>query len=182
MTSAFGFRRVCRAPLLVTFGVAAVVALTACGSQGDSGVASAHGGKGGGSPQAAGKEGNTQDQLLKFAKCMRDNGVDVPDPKPGEKGVRLQGSGSPEKAQQAQKMCERYLPSSVKNRQNDPKTKDQMLKLAKCMRENGVDVPDPGADGRIRIEKGTIDPESPTFKNAAKKCKQYRPDNGGGGG
>ena len=51
-----------------------------------------------------------EESMLKFARCMREHGVDVPDPKPGE-GIRIGGPGSeldPEDPsfQKAQKACE----------------------------------------------------------------------------
>jgi hypothetical protein len=181
MTSTFGGRRALRPPLLATLAVAAVLALTACGSQGEGGVASANGGKGGdGSASSAGKQGNRDDQLVRFAKCMRDKGVDVRDPKPGDPGVRLrrraEDPATKQKAQKAWKACESHLPEGFGNRDNDPRFRDQALKFARCMRANGVNVPDPGPDGGLRIEN----PESPEFKRAQEKCKQYRPNGGGG--
>jgi hypothetical protein len=173
MTGTFAFLRVLRPPLLVA--VAAVLVLTACGSQGDGGVASANGGKG-----AAGKQGNRDDQLLRFAGCMRNQGVEIRDPKPGDPGVllkrRAEDPATRQKVEKAWKACEQHLPEGFGSPRNDPKFKDQALKFARCMRANGADVPDPGPDGRLRIEN----PESPEFKRAQEKCKQYRPAGGGG--
>ena len=46
----------------------------------------------------------------------------------------------------------------------DPEMQDKMLEFAKCMRDNGVDFPDPdfsGGGGRIQIGgPGGIDPSS----------------------
>jgi hypothetical protein len=72
----------------------AVLALGACGS-----------GKDDKSP------GNHQDEAfdgaLKFAKCMRDHGIDMPDPDPTGKGAtRLGGPGDdPKKFEAAAKAC-----------------------------------------------------------------------------
>jgi hypothetical protein len=56
------------------------------------------------------------------------------------------------------------------------------LKFAQCMREHGVDMPDPqlSSSGGItmRMRKGSgskIDPSSPAFENAQKACEQYQP-------
>jgi len=58
--------------------------------------------------------------------------------------------------------------------------------MAKCMREHGVNMPDPDENGSITIthdgkgapgKGGTIntDPDSPTFKAADKACRKYAP-------
>jgi hypothetical protein len=52
------------------------------------------------------------------------------------------------------------------------------LEWAECMRKNGVDVPDPGADGRVRVErrdagggKRAAFPDDPDFDKAMKACE-----------
>jgi len=53
-----------------------------------------------------------QDQMLKFAECMRKNGVDVPDPQPG-KGLQMKvPAGSEAKAKAAQQTCQKFLPGA----------------------------------------------------------------------
>lgn len=55
------------------------------------------------------------------------------------------------------------------------KDNDQFVKFAQCMRQNGVpEWPDP-VDGKFRIRPGNVDPDSPQFKAAARKCKSSRP-------
>lgn len=56
--------------------------------------------------------------------------------------------------------------------------KGNPVAFAQCMRANGIEnFPDPNQDGSQRLggggKSGGIDPESPDFKNAAEKCKQY---------
>ncbi|MFC6021579.1 hypothetical protein ACFP2T_36095 [Plantactinospora solaniradicis] len=52
---------------------------------------------------------------------------------------------------------------------------------AQCMRTNGIpNFPDP-ADGRAQLPR-EIDPNSPTFRDAHEKCKQYAGNTQGGGG
>src|SRR4051812_42445915 len=43
-------------------------------------------------------------------------------------------------------------PSSSSSGDADMDPRDAMLKFAQCMREHGVDVPDPGPDGGIRVD------------------------------
>jgi len=52
------------------------------------------------------------------------------------------------------------------------------LEWAECMRKNGVDVPDPGADGRVRVERRVTGggkrgafPDDPGFDQAMKACE-----------
>ena len=50
------------------------------------------------------------------------------------------------------------------------------LQFARCMRQHGIDVPDPGADSGIRI-RGS-EPDDPEFKAAEQACQRYAPDGG----
>ena len=58
----------------------------------------------------------------------------------------------------------------------DPKEQDRALKFAQCMRDNGVDMPDPDfAGGGIRVTIGVpggggITPDSEVFQAAQKAC------------
>ncbi len=56
----------------------------------------------------------------------------------------------------------------------------QAVKFAECMRSNGVsEFPDPGASGGLTIDgvvNGTsLDPNTPTFKQAISACKNLEP-------
>jgi hypothetical protein len=58
-------------------------------------------------------DSKTQDQLLKFAQCMRSHGVDVPDPKPGKGMLMEKPSGSQAKIDAANQACSKYLPGGA---------------------------------------------------------------------
>ncbi|MEV6305910.1 hypothetical protein AB0M02_41310 [Actinoplanes sp. NPDC051861] len=109
---------------------------------------------------------------LKFAECMRENGVDVPDPKPGE-GMRLKfgpESGGQEKVQAAMEACREWAPTGVNGGGPgaDPQQAEKMRAYAQCMRDNGVEsFPDP-EDGMMRIDATTG--EDPDFEAAEQKC------------
>ena len=86
----------------------------------------------------------------------------------------------------ANKECQKYMqigggraPSAAEQ----AKAKDAMLAYAKCMRDNGVDMPDPkfsnsgggvtfqlGGPGSKGGSTGGPNPDSPTFKAADKVC------------
>ncbi|RAY16625.1 hypothetical protein DPM19_00065 [Actinomadura craniellae] len=150
--------------------------LTACG--GDE-TATAAGRK---SPAA----GDTE-KMRAFAKCMRENGVDMPDPEVGPDGnITFGGNGNArrllsadrEKLQAAMDKCRHLMPNGGELRAFSPEDTEKMRQYAKCMRENGVDMPDPDPEGRLRLDQDTwrrLDPQDPEFRAANSKCAQYRP-------
>ena len=71
-----------RSPLLLA-AVGAALALGACGSSDDDG---------GGPTSGASRQDKAFEGALKFSKCMRDHGVDFPDPqRVGTGGIKLTG-------------------------------------------------------------------------------------------
>ena len=68
-------------------------------------------------------------------------------------------------------------PASASERQ--AANRKAMLDFARCMREHGVDMPDPtfGEDGRaqIRIGKGGPDPNDPKVREAEEACSGELP-------
>jgi hypothetical protein len=128
-------------------------------------------------------------QMLKFAQCMRDHGVQVSDPRTSGQGgnIQIQGGGSgpnsgltQDQLQQAQDACKQYLPSGGNGPgQLDQKKKDAFLKYAQCMRDHGINFPDPQFDsnGNVRVQiqggEGGVDPRSQTFQDASKACQHF---------
>lgn len=131
---------------------AATVALvlTACGGGGEGdGVASA-----GREANRAETEGtpslDAEAQALAFAECMRDNGVDMPDPAPGQEGLReafqhedVQDTDR-ETIEEARAACEEFLPQFEHGSDagHEQERREQALELAECLREQGFDVSD----------------------------------------
>ena len=159
--------RLCTAALLAL----SALALAACGED---------------TPSAAGSA-DTQDKMrqaqLKFAACMREHGVDMPDPSAegGKQVFKVGGDSgiSKEKFETAQKACEKYReefrPELTEAQQQE--FKEQALAHARCMREHGIpDFPDPtfdaegGAKIRIQAGGGNLNPEDPKFKAAEEAC------------
>jgi hypothetical protein len=171
-----------RHPLIIA-AVAGALALGACGSDADGGAAT--GGKPDDDKAFAG--------ALDFAKCMRERGIDMPDPvKSADGGVRLEarraggpgvepGKGDP-KMEAAQKACEKHLEAGM-GEPPDPaeqaRMQDALFAYARCMRAVGIDMPDPKVSGgrvmfRMEGGKGTgSGPESPRFKAADEKCHEH---------
>ncbi|TDD15407.1 hypothetical protein [Nonomuraea diastatica] len=163
--------------------VAFILVLTGCGSGsgGGSDVASVSGGSGDQAAASGKPSVDPQEQGLKFAQCMRENGVEVADPEPG-KGVRMKlevkGPEDRERVEKAQEACKEFAPSGQKSGQGDPKAGENLRKLAQCMRDNGVEAyPDPeGNMMRITGEVGN----DPDFKDAQAKCQKESADAGMG--
>jgi hypothetical protein len=169
--------------------VPAVFGLTACGGKaGNDGVASANGGKAKASASASPSQSlDPQDAALKFAQCMRQNGVDMPDPDSSGRIQIRANKGNQATVQAAMKKCQHFMQAGGKlGNPDDPKVRDQMLKFAQCMRQHGVDVPDPqpGQGIQMRVNKGS----EAKVEAAQKACQQYAPGGGkagastGGGG
>ena len=169
------------AALLLTVG------LVGCGGNGgDDGIASANGSASSPSNSASSGSGSEQDQALRYAQCMRENGVPkFPDPdedfasEPGSQkeilgsfGTDLGELGVDEaKFDAAHETCRRYLPNGGGPPRPDPDVVEQKRQYARCMRDNGVqNFPDPSADGRFQIDPNEIDTDSPTYKAADEKC------------
>jgi hypothetical protein len=186
---------------LVVVGLGLALALAACGGSSDGdGVASL-----GGDGAAADNNGadsakaakDPQQQALDFAKCMREHGIDMPDPEVDDQGrikVRVGAGGAgkrpdPQKLEAAQKACGSLMGGGGDGpAQLDPEDRDAMVAFARCMREHGIDMPDPTGGGlTVRREgDGGIDPKSKEFQEAEKACNHHlanlRPRNESGSG
>ena len=160
-----------------------VIGLLACGSGGS--------GSGGGSDEAAAEEGR-----LKMAECLRKHGLDVPDPVAGQKGIVIQktskGSGKagidPEDpaTQEAMEACEDevgFKPPEISPEQEE-ELKEDMLAFAQCMRQHGIDMPDPefGEGGKVKMRiggpGGPGEMDQPAVEAAQKACQDKMPGDG----
>ncbi|MFG1706323.1 hypothetical protein ACFLIM_24310 [Nonomuraea sp. M3C6] len=168
-----------RGRVLIALSAAALFLSGCGGGEGGSDVASVNG-TGNQAAASAKPSEDPHQRNLKFAQCMRENGVDVPDPEPG-KGMMMKFDGSVprEKVEQAQAACKQYAPSGQRSGQADPKMAENLRKLAQCMRDNGVEsYPDPDG-GMMRITGDVA--EDPDFKTAQEKCQKEAAEAGMGG-
>jgi hypothetical protein len=177
--------------LLLALGVAGCGG--ADGAGGGDGVATAGGP--GGSATSTTKPGERSDQeaALEYAKCMREHGVNMPDPQVGDGGEMRLTLPAPEGADQeqtkekieaAERQCKQYLPNGGEPPKADPQDLEQMRKFSQCMRENGVPkFPDPTENG-IEVDGNELGmgPEDPRFKAADKACAKYTQPAPGGQG
>ena len=120
-----------------------------------------------------------EDAMLKFAQCMREHGVDMPDPEPGG-GIRVNGEGmSEDQMEAAQSACQKWMDMAEPEdggHEMSEEEKQSFLDMAACMRERGYNFPDPVFDGgRVtqKVEKGDGDqpgPDDPSFKKDMEEC------------
>jgi hypothetical protein len=156
-----------------TLAVAAALAaagLPACGGSGE-GAAS---GDGLSSAEA-------RDARVDFAECMREHGVDMPDPRPGAApGFGFGGGGAalrddPE-AREAFETCGRQLEglrAQIPDEQRE-ELREAALDFARCMRDEGIDFPDPTRAGAIA--RMDLDRDDPATRSAMEKCQGELPD------
>lgn len=129
-----------------------------------------------GGPTAADAGGKSdEDKMRDFAKCMREHGVDMPDPKPAGDGKGMAvtlGSkdGDTSKLDAAQQACKHLMPNGGEMKPLSAEELDKMRKEAKCMREHGVDMPDPDPSGKGAMRIGGPGDDPKKFEAAAKAC------------
>lgn len=140
---------------------------------------------------ASSEQSSDEDNLLQFAACMRDNGVDVPDPTVDAEG-NVQLGGSPGDGEErpalrgdeafgaAIEACGELLEGLTFGfgERDITALQDTLLEFALCMRDNGVDMPDPdfsefgagGEPGQGVGPFGDLDREDPTYIAAEEVC------------
>jgi hypothetical protein len=131
-------------------------------------------GSGGGGTHAATSSAaaDEQDMNVKFAQCMREHGVDMPDPVPGQPGIRITSKkGDEAKVDAAMRACQKYSPKRDID-PNDPAVRDRILRTAQCLREHGLDVPDPAPGQGLRIQVKGNDAKA---QQAMTECRQRMP-------
>ena len=171
--------------------VGSVLVLGACGGGGTSSAAA--------STRSADREAA---QAVKFAQCMRQHGIDMPDPQVTNNGrdfsVQFRvgtGSNKPDdaKMQAAQNGCKQFMPNGGRppSAADQQRMLDQATKFAECMRSHGVDFPDPqvSSNGAVEIGGGpsnsgnapTFNKDDPRVQQAQAACQHLLPGAGGGG-
>lgn len=196
--------RPARWAILVTLGLAA---LGACGSDPATGddVASL-----GTEPTAgAGEESgptttlDPQDAFVAYTECMREEGVDMPDPVVSGDGAVSGGGlvvqsepagGDPSFDREddafaaADEQCRSYLDDALGeievNPEQQAEMREQMLAFSECMRDHGLDYPDPvfGDNGQVSVsldESSGVDFDSSEFQAANEECSSLMGDGPG---
>jgi hypothetical protein len=142
-----------------------------CGSNAPSETATAGNSGTGGDDKAT-----DRDKAVKFAECMRENGVsDFPDPNAAGEFV-YGASVSPAVFKQAVVACKDLQPPGTLSSKRGPEQQKAGLNFAQCMRENGVkDFPDP-LNGEplvdtTRIPSATTNGGMTILNAAMQKCR-----------
>lgn len=162
---------------LATLGLVALISLISvgCGSSAPSETGTA---AGGGNAATV-----TRQKAMKFAECMRDNGVSAfPDPDASGEltidGVANRSRLDPNTAafKQAMSACKNLEPPGFTGGKRSAQQQNNALKFAQCMRDNGVkDFPDP-ANGEPLVDTNRI-PSAATnggmtvIRAAMQKCR-----------
>lgn len=145
--------------------LAVVLALTAFDSSGS-----------GGSETGA----NTEQAMLEFAECMRDNGVpSFPDPvaqPDGSFGFPRPQNVQPDVIDDALASCQAELEATGLRvpgpETQDPEVEDAILDFSRCMRANGVpEFPDPKPGAGFHGLFEGIDQQSPRVQRAIQSCQ-----------
>ncbi len=157
----------------------------------------------------AGSGASDEELALQFAQCMRDEGVDWPDPVTNADGsIDLFGGRGPagaagggadggdEAAQAAFEICgpliegASFLPGGG---EIDTEIQDSFLEFTQCLRDNGLDVDDPdfdnfgpgggggGGGGAAGLFGDGFDPQDPAAQAAIEACQGVFAGGGFGG-
>jgi hypothetical protein len=126
---------------------------------------------------AAGNTSANRQQAVKFAECMRSNGVgNFPDPNAsGAFTIDAVANGSGLNTNspafnQAMTACKNLEPAGFTGTKRTAQQQAAALKFAQCMRKNGVpSFPDPAANGPIIDVQGAH--SIPGFQAAVQTCR-----------
>lgn len=102
--------------------------------------------------------GTYADWELDFTRCLRDQGIDIKDPDPV---TGIDDSVSRDDAYlAASKLCGEKVggpPTRTKSTADLKKMREKSLEIAKCLRDHGINVNDPGPDQALAIEGNVPD-------------------------
>jgi hypothetical protein len=158
-----------------------LLALVACSGGGGKpgGVASLGDGKATSTTSAGGSQDERQADLA-YARCMRQHGVNMPDPKVEANGrTEWQLPSGMRKddprLKAAQQACRQYRANGGQAQRPSPQQQQEMVAFARCMRQHGVNIPDPKPDGTVDMRASGVNPDDPRFKAAERACPGFRP-------
>lgn len=176
---------------MIIFAVLALV-LAACATSSDGEVATLED-TGSTVPESSAdqQDDSAEETLLAFAQCMRDNGLpDFPDPELDQNGnLQLFGGGGgagqlgadQSTLQAAFDECDQLIEGLISEafrNIDQSEFQDNFLEFATCMRDQGIDLPDPDFSGGFgpgegggRGLFGDINPQDPAFQEAAEECQ-----------
>jgi hypothetical protein len=132
---------------------------------------------------SAQRRGRDYDKALQYTRCMNEHGERMDDPVEG-KHLPLMGDDHPEKGfvrvPEAFEKCRHLMPATWPVKL-DPKFAALERRWGECMREQGIDYPEPDADGMIRYPTDRSVLASPEYQAADAACRHVIEDSPAGG-
>jgi hypothetical protein len=167
------------------FAIVLALALSGCTTDNGEGVASVSGT--GAAQQSANPSqpaADPEERVRQFVACLRDQGLDVPDPDPGDENgksvLRFDDAGIDKATfNAAMEKCQQYLPQGEENHQMTPEEIELQRAFAQCMRNNGYpQFPDPDPqDGQFKNLE--IDKNDTNVRATVDKCRGEHPSSPG---
>ena len=132
---------------------------------------------------------DVEDAGLDYARCMREHGVDVPDPQPGAGGLRGMFTDGDRRSdpgfREAESECRKHLRDLVSQIDEGQRRdfEEARLEFARCMREKGFDVPDlrsggappEGGSSGQGGALGDLDLDDPRVQDPMEACSEQGP-------
>jgi hypothetical protein len=133
---------------------------------------------GGSGSDGGGRDSSEEEAALEFTECLRAHGVEVEDPKPGQKNIEV--SGDDPTTKRALAACNGRLGSAGQELSSgeEEEFREGALALARCFREEGVEMGDPEflGPGKFHLDIAGLDTESPAFLAAQEACDDKLPE------
>ena len=157
---------------------AGLVVLAGCTAPAPPAVATARTGAAPGRSSAAPGRGESDyDKALRYTRCMTAHGDPVPDPVVGkplplgrpDQGAWVTGASKPFAA------CRQYLPTTWPVKV-DPEAVVKERRFDECLRQHGIPVPQPDAQGMVHYPADPFVPQSPRSAAAEQACRKYYDD------
>ena len=142
------------------------------------------------------QELDVEGAFLTFTQCMRDEGIDMPDPEldaNGDftfRGFDRASQDDPDEIRAAFEACQEHIEGVVQEFIGNDLTEiqDTLVEYAACMRDNGYDMPDPdfsafgsgGPGPGGGPFGGAVDPDDPAFQAANEICQDIFTETFGG--
>ncbi|MGH2654243.1 MAG: hypothetical protein ACRDHV_07840 [Actinomycetota bacterium] len=171
-----------RAAHVAAVAVAAVLVLAAaaCSAADDGGGVATLGGEGAKAGANPSPSVDPEQALVDFAECMHEHGVEV-ETSFEEGGIAIEarpGEIAPGDLEEADAECRHLLPRGQEgepSQEEQEKAFEAALQFAGCMRDQGIDFPDPErAEGGGLTQagpRGDFDPDGPRFREAEEACR-----------
>jgi hypothetical protein len=131
-----------------------------------------------GHPATTKSTADSGDKQVAYARCMRQHGIDMPDPG-GSGSLRIQTKKGQtmQDIQAAMTACRSKSPTNGGSAGAAGKSTVDMVAFARCMRQHGIDMadPQPNGGGGFRFSLPRDAQSNPHFTTAEQACAKYFP-------